>query len=149
MTTDEQEFLADRQPHCAQHHHLMKTCVVWLWHAACSWRIAKRVAGEFQERVLEIGAMDVEFDDLVANLDGAANHVGHLVERAQGGCSRETVEDRPRQFADAGDSVGPSGRQRFLGHDFDPRFRSRQCDQFAVGTLRDYFPVIDQYDSVA
>ncbi len=57
--------------------------------------------------------------------------------------------DLPWQFADARDPVGPSGRQLFFGHDFDPRFGSRQCDQFAVGALRNDFSVIDQHDPVA
>src|SRR5208337_940552 len=67
VAPDEQEFLADRQPHRAQHHRL-KQPAGWSWYASCSWRIAKRAAGEFQERVLEIGAMHVEFDDLAASL---------------------------------------------------------------------------------
>src|SRR5208283_1651915 len=93
-----------------------------------SWRIAQRVAGEFEKRVLQIGAMDVEFDDLVANFGGAANHVGHQLETAQGGGGSEPVEHLPRQFGHAGDSVGPSGRELFLCRDFDSRLRSRQRD---------------------
>src|SRR5580704_14796400 len=57
--------------------------------APCSWSVAQRVAGEFQERVLEIWAMHVEFDHLVANFDRAANDVGHLFEVIQRGRGRE------------------------------------------------------------
>src|SRR5271154_599180 len=114
-----------------------------------SWGIAQRVAGEFEKRVLQIGAMDVEFDDLVASFGGAANYVGNQVEAVQGGGGSEPVEHLPRQFGDAGDSVGPSRRKLFLCRDFDSRLCSRQSDQFAVGALRNYVPVIDQHDSIA
>src|SRR5579862_3324947 len=79
--------------------------------APCSWSVAQRVAGEFQKRVLQIGAMHVEFDYLVANLARAPNDVGHLVEIIQGGRGREAVDDLPRHFADALDPVRPSRRQ--------------------------------------
>ena len=92
VAPDEQEFLADRQPHRAQHHRLVKAVVM---RASCSWRIPQRVAGEFQERVLEIGPMDAEFDHLVANLAGAADNVGHLVERMQGGRRCEPIDAPP------------------------------------------------------
>src|ERR1700730_16360699 len=108
------------------------------WNAPCSWSVAQRVAGEFQKRVLEIGAMNVEFDHLVANLDRAANDVGHLREVIQRGCGSEAVDDLPRHFADARDPFRPSRRQRFFCHDFNSRFRSRQRDQFAISALRNY-----------
>src|SRR5580704_4632259 len=114
-----------------------------------SLRIAQRVAGEFEKRVLQIGAMDVEFDDLVASFARASNHVGHLLEAVQGGGGSESVEHLPRQFGDAVDSVGPSGRELFLCRNFDSRLRARQRDQFAVGALRNYIAVIDQHDSIA
>src|ERR1700691_6733956 len=90
------------------------------------WRVAQRVAGEFQERVLKIGSMDVEFDHLVANLSGALDDVGHLVERMQSGRGREPIDNLPRQLADARDPVRPSRWQRFFRHDFNSRFGTRQ-----------------------
>src|SRR5580700_5432059 len=119
------------------------------WDAPWSWSVAQRVAGEFQKRILEIGAMHVEFDHFVANLDRAANDVRHLFEVVQRGRGREAVDDLPRHFADARDPFRPSWRQRFFRHDFNSRFGSRQRDQFAVGTLRNDVSVIDQHDSIA
>src|ERR1700735_3982927 len=113
-----------------------------------SMDIAQRVAGKFEKRVLQIRAMDVEFDDLVASFSGAANHVGHLLEAVQRGGGSEPVEHLPGQFGDAGDSVGPSRRKLFLCRDFDSWLPSRQRDQFAVGALRNYLAVIDQHDSI-
>src|SRR5271163_3488091 len=80
--------------------------------APCSRRVTQRVTGESQKRVLEIGAMYVEFDHLVANFDGATNDVGHLFEVVQRGGDREAVDHLPRQFADARDPFRPSRRQR-------------------------------------
>src|ERR1700722_3917657 len=108
------------------------------WNASGSWRVAKGVAGEFQERVLQIGAMHVEFDHLVANFDRATNDIGHLFEVIQRGRRREAVDDFPWHLADARDPFRPSRRQRFFSHDFDPRLGARQRDQFAVGSLRHY-----------
>src|ERR1700722_11693929 len=119
------------------------------WDAPRSWSVAQRVASELQKRVLQIGTMHMEFDHLVANFDGAANDVGHLFEVIQGGRGRETVDDLPWHFGDARDPFRPSRRQRFFCHDFNLRFRSRQRDQFAVGALRNYVSVIDEYDPIA
>src|SRR5271169_2467758 len=91
-----------------------------------SWHIAQRVACKFEKRVLQIGAMDVEFDDLVANFGGAAKHVMHQVEDVQGGGASAPLEPLPRQFGHAGDSVGPSGRKLLLCTDFDSQFCPRQ-----------------------
>src|ERR1700735_2198483 len=63
-----------------------------------SMDIAQRVAGEFEERVLQIGAMDVEFDDLVASFGGAANHVGYQLEAVQRGGGSEPGAHLPGPF---------------------------------------------------
>src|SRR5258708_4107216 len=111
--------------------------------------VAEGMAGEFQKSILEVGAMDVKLDDFLADFGGAFDHVGNLVDGRESERRGKFVEHFPWKFTDAGDTVGPSFRQRFHGNDFEARLCAGQRDQFGDSALRDYLAVIDQHDSVA
>src|SRR5579863_2265242 len=114
-----------------------------------SRRIAQRVAGERDERVLQIGPMQMEFHDAASGLTRHRDYFGYAFDALHSEHGARAIARGGWKFAHTGQRASPSGLQRHPGGEFQAAFRPGERHQLRDWPVGDYASVIDQDDSRA